>query len=188
MRIFLLLIAGCGDKDTNTDTDSESDTDTDSDTDADTDSDTDADTDVDSDMPADPTPFTVTVSGSYSGTLTFDEANCTNPLGSSNFSVFWRDSADSHVFVLVGQMLGTFDGAGTYDETAVTVKLTEEAGGSGNYFSSTDGDSISFTIEHIDDQSKDSRSAWGSYTVSSLDGGALTFSTDEIPIWCTSVN
>jgi hypothetical protein len=160
----------------------------DTDTDTDADADTDTDTDADADMPSDPTPFTITVSGGYSGTLAFDEATCTNPLGSSNFSIFWRDSADSHFFVLVGQMLGTFDGAGTYDETEVTIKLQEEAGGDGNYFASTDGDAVSFTIDHIDDQSTDTRVAWGSYTVSSLDGGTITVSADEIPIWCPAVN
>ena len=137
-------------------------------------------------MPDDPRPFTITVSGDYTGTLSFDEVSCSNPLGSSNFSIFWRDSSDSHFFVLVGQMLGTLDGTGTYDASAVTVKLQEEAGGNGNYFASSASDTVSFTIDHIDEQNEDVRTAWGSYTVSGL-SGAVSFS-EAVPIWCPSIN
>ncbi len=136
-----------------------------------------------SSLPAQPDPFTLTVSGAYTGSLTFDTPTCTQPLGSKNFSIFWRNSNKEHVFVLVAQMLGTFAGAGTYDGTAVTVKLQEEAGGEGNYFLSSDGDTISMVLEGVEEQE-----AWGEFSFSGLEDGALVASPMPVPIWCDSLN
>lgn len=133
-------------------------------------------------LPADPTPFTLEISGAASLSLPFDEPTCTNQLGSSNFSLFWRDSTDAHVFVLVAQMLGTYTGPGTYDGSAVTVKLQEEAGGQGRYFASQDGDTVAFTIDHVGEDG-----AWGQLVFSSLDGGAITASPMPVPLWCPTV-
>lgn len=133
------------------------------------------------DMPASPAPFTVTVGGAWPTTLTFDQPSCSSPVGSSNLRVFWRGS--DHVAVLVLNILGTYTGAGDYNETdhRLTVALQEEAGGSGYYFASGAGDTIDATVLFGDDAV-----AWGEYTVSGLtgDGGGVTLSPATIPIWC----
>ncbi|MCB9764829.1 MAG: hypothetical protein H6739_33950 [Alphaproteobacteria bacterium] len=131
------------------------------------------------DMPADPSPFTLTLSGGWNTTLTFDQPTCSNPTGSSNLRVFWRGS--SHVAVLVLDLLGTYEGAGTYTTAAdgARVRIQEEAGGSGYYFGTTESDSIEAEVLYADEDI-----AWGTYTVSGFSDGGLTIEPTTIPIWC----
>ncbi len=197
MPLYWLLLA-CTPKesvDTTPSTVTDADTDTDTDTDADTDTDTDTDTDADTDtttlpMPEDPTPFTIQVSGAWSGSLTFDEYGCTWYDGIPNFRQTWRNSNDDHVFVLIADIRGPFTGPGTYDETMPTtsVKLQEEAGGSGYYFATDTaaGDTVSITV----DQASEVQSS-GSFSFSSLhdlDGGAVLVGVQPLPIWCPTMN
>jgi hypothetical protein len=148
------------------------------------------------DLPENPGAFTLNVTGAYTGSLLFDSPNCTWPYGSSNFRVFWRNSSGDHVFVLVAELLGSFDGAGTYNETehSARAKLQEEAGGSASYYAadSTQGDTVSITVEYADyDDLEDAGVAWGEYTVEGMhdsSGGLIEISPSTVPIWCPTVN
>jgi len=148
-----------------------------------------SDSDTTGELPPDPSPFTLTVSGGPDTTLTFDQPYCNNPTGSSNFTVIWRDSGDSHVFALLVQLLGDFDGAGTYDYSNANprIKLQEEAGGQKQFYQvdPNQGHTLSVTIDHFDEEQ-----AWGEFTFSGMDGsfGPLTVSPQPIPIWCPDVN
>lgn len=151
-------------------------------------SDTAVDSGADPDtLPPDPTPFTLTVAGAYSADLTFDQPTCQALDGAPNFRAFWRNAAREHVFVLVADVLGVYAGPGTYDQTMghVDVKLQEEAGGSLAYFASGEGDTVSIEVENVTDTQ-----AWGSITVSGLQGdpGAITVSPQPIPIWCPELD
>ena len=169
------------------DADADTDADTDADSDADSDSDTDADTDADTDtaeMPADPSPFTLTLAGAVDETLLFDAPSCS--FQGSSYRMFWRNADPlQHVYVLVAEVIGSFTGVGTYDQTVprTVAKLQEEAGGSGAYFvtDATAGDTLEITVEHVDDDR-----TWGSFTFSSLTGdpGAITATPQPVPIWC----
>jgi hypothetical protein len=141
-------------------------------------------------FPPDPRPVSVTVSGAYSGTLVFDEVNCTHPLGSSNLRVFYRGSG--HVFVLKAEILGDFSGVGTYSsaDTRTQSSLQEEAGGSGYYFAAdaSQGDSVQIDIEGFDEEAGQ---AWGAFTVSGMHdttAGTITLSPSELPIWCPTLD
>lgn len=140
-------------------------------------------------FPADPRPLTITVSGAYEDTLIFDEPTCTWLETAPNFRAFWRNSAGSHVFVLVADILSVFDGPGTYTEAdgSVRIKLQEEAGGSGYYFGSdsTAGDTVSITVTSVD-----AEKAWGEFTVSAMHNGTdeITIDPQPVPIWCDSMN
>ena len=170
------------DGDADTDADTDADADSDADSDADTDGDTDADTDT-AEMPADPSPFTLTIAGALDETLTFDAPTCS--FQGSSYRMFWRNAAEEHVFVLVAEVIGSFTGVGTYDQTVprAIAKLQEEAGGSLAYFvtDAAAGDTLEITVEHIDDDR-----TWGSFTFSSLTGetGAITATPQPVPIWC----
>ncbi len=183
-QIFLflsvfLITTGCGDKET------------DSDTNIDTGSDTGPDTAEDTDtFPDDPSPFQIQLSGDESENLRFDEPYCNNMMGSSNLRIFWRDSTNQHVWVLVAELMGSFDGAGTYtlDENgSVRVKLQEEAGGQarGYMTSHSDGDTAQIVLEHVEENR-----LYGHVTVSSMHGtnGQIGFSPVEFPIWCPSID
>jgi len=144
----------------------------------------------DTGLPPDPTPFTLHVSGPVTKDLVFDLPSCTQPLGSSNFSQFWRNASDAHVFVLAVQLLGTYTGPGTYDSATdgVNIKLQEEAGGTGLYFfmDKVAGDTASLTIDHID-----KAQAWGEFEFSGLHdgtGAAVSVSPMPIPVWCPTLN
>lgn len=142
-------------------------------------------------LPPKPDPFTLTVRGGTSLDLYFDTPTCQKPKGGSNFRAFWRDSTGSHVFVLVADLLGTFDGAGTYTtaDANATIKLQEEAGGSGAYYATDDdqGDSASITVEAIDEELG---IAWGEFEVDGLhssSAGGITVSPMPVPIWCETL-
>jgi hypothetical protein len=148
------------------------------------------------DIPEDPSPFTLSVSGAYNGDLLFDSPSCTWPYGSSNFRVFWRNSSGAHVFVLVAELLGTFEGPGTYNETdhSARVRLQEEAGGSASYYAvdSAQGDRASITVDFAEyDDLKDEGIAWGEFTVEGMhdsSGGLIEVSPTTVQIWCPTVN
>ena len=138
------------------------------------------------DMPVDPSPFDLVLSDG--STLSFDQPSCQHYRGSSNFRSFWRDSARSHNYVLTMQVMQTFDGAGSYDNTSgrVDVKLQEEAPQTGapTYWTDADqGDTVSLTVTYIDEDV-----AWGEAAVSGLHdpsaGTAVSLTPDTLPIWC----
>lgn len=203
MTSILVLWMACSGKDggdTSTDTNGDSGADTNLDT-GDTSETADtgdsSDTGVDSDsggdsatpMPDDPRPLTITVSGAYTGVLTFDTPTCAWYDGVPNYRAFWRNGEKEHVFVLVAEIIGDYTGEGTYDETMgrVDVKLQEEAGGSGAYFGTdtTQGDTVSLTVEHVDEIN-----SFGTFTFNRLHGvdGAVTITPQPLPIWCPEMN
>lgn len=136
-------------------------------------------------LPPDPRPLVLHVTGAYNGTLTFDAPTCSWYDGVPNFRTFWRNGSKEHVFVLIAEIIGAFDGPGTYDQTmgTVRVKLQEEAGGSGYYFGTdtTAGDTVSITVDGVNETA-----AAGSFTFDELtgDGGAVQVSPQPVPIWC----
>ena len=81
-------------------------------------------------FPNDPSPFDISISGDETLSLRFDTSTCTHQQGSANLRVFWRNASDQHVFVLVAELMGGFDGPGTYisgqSQGQVRVKLQEE--------------------------------------------------------------
>jgi hypothetical protein len=139
-------------------------------------------------LPADPRPLTITVTGATSQSLTFDQVTCTHPLNSSNFRIFWRGTG--HVFVLKAEVLGDYEGPGTYSsaDTNTRASLQEEAGGSGFFFTvdPAAGDSVSFTMEAHD---TDTAEAWGTFTVNGMTGpeGSIQIAPTTVPIWCPVV-
>ncbi len=192
--ILLSLLLACGDKDDTTEdegwtaettggTTTETATETTGGTTGGT-----TDTGTTSTAPSDPTPFELTIAGDMSETFTFDQYDCTYPMGSTNLRVFWRDSAQSHYFVLVAELLGTFEGQpGTFTETehGARVKMQEEAGGENRYFASGEGDTVEIVVDTIDETS-----VYGSFSVSAMGGedGTITLSPQPIPIWCPQLN
>ena len=150
--------------------------------------DTDPDTDVvetdlpnDTGIPDDPRPISITVSGAYTGTLVFDEPSCTWTESIPNFRAFWRNGSGQHVFVLLAEVLGSFAGPGTYDETMPTtrVKLQEEAGGQGLFFSSEGGDTVAITVTGLEEGQ-----AWGEFSFSGMADGGIQVEPQPVPIWC----
>ena len=133
--------------------------------------------------PDNPAPFTLSVSGAMSQDLIFDEPSCSSPTGSTNMRMFWRNKNDAHVFVLVTEILGDFDGVGTYTspEFRANIKLQEEAGGSARYFASTDSSNAIIEYEIYEDQF-----AFGKAQLDSLDGadGSISINPSSFPLWC----
>ena len=136
--------------------------------------------------PADPSPFTITISGAESETLIFDKPSCSSPTGSPNMRMFWRNRSGSHVFVLLAEVLGDFDGVGTYTapEQRVNIKLQEEAGGQGRYFASNDSSNSVITYDISDDNFIS-----GEASVNALYNGDLevTLSPSSFPLWCDDI-
>ena len=178
LLILVFSAAACGPQD---DTDKADDTASPADT---------GDTGAHDGMPADPSPFTLTVSGALQASLTFDSPSCTWPAGSSSFRSFWRSSTGEHAFVVVAEIVGDFQGAGSYDAAggSASAKLQEEAGGEGHYFAldPNEGDSLTITIDYAD---QEEQSVWGEYSLSGMHGdGAITIDPQPIPIWCPGLN
>ena len=151
------------------------------------------DTQVQNTFPADPRPFTLTISGATSEALVFDAPTCTQPKHSQEFRVFWRNEARDHAFVLVAELLGTFDGLGNYPADGVEnrIRLQEEAGGKGRYYAVdlNQGDSGTIDVTGSDAPDKKTRRAWGSFEFSGMHGndGAITATPMPVPIWCPVV-
>ncbi len=139
-------------------------------------------------FPDQPAPFTITVSGASSASLTFDAPSCSHRAGSTTFRQFWRGS--EHVYVLVVEMFDTFPGeVGSYTaDDGVRTRLQEEAGGMGAYFdSANDGSGATLTLDGFD---VDANEVWGSATMGSMgdgSGGTVSVSPDAIPVWCDSM-
>ena len=133
--------------------------------------------------PSNPAPFTIEISGVMSQSLVFDEPSCSSPTGSTNMRMFWRNKNDAHVFVLVTEILGDFDGVGTYTSPAfrANIKLQEEAGGSARYFASTDASNTEIEYTIYEDQF-----AFGQAQVDSLEGtdGSISINPSSFPLWC----
>ena len=139
------------------------------------------------DMPAKPAPFTVSVSDGTS--LVFDLPACSHYRGSRNFRTFWRNGDRSHVYVLIMEVMGIFDGAGEYTSTAgaVQVKMQQEAGGDGTGSSYSTGaleaSEVVLTIDHLDEEV-----AWGSASLTAMwnrtEEMEVTVSPTSLPIWC----
>jgi hypothetical protein len=175
----LAVAMGCGDKDDDDDDDDDTGSD-----------DTGSDTGEPDGLPASPLPMTVNVSGALSQSITFDDVDCTHPIGSSNLRIFYRGSG--HVFVLKAEILGDYTGPGTYESglTNTRVSLQEEAGGSATYFAADadQGDTVSVVIDGHDTEAKE---AWGSFSVSGMhdnEGGTATMTPMPLPIWCPAVD
>ena len=140
------------------------------------------------DMPANPGPFSVSFSDGT--TLEFDLPSCTHYRGSTNFRAFWRKADDSHVYVMIMEVMRSFDGVGTYssNEGSVAVKLQEEAGGSGggSYTTTELPDEVIMSIEYLDEDR-----AWGEVSVGSLwnrtQSQSVTVTPSTIPVWCNDL-
>ena len=153
--------------------------------------DDDAGDDDASQFPADPSPFTLTISGTDSASILFSAGSCQiyPPPSNVNFMQFWRDP--SHNAVLVAEIRGPYTGAGTYDETMSTtrVKLLTEAGSTYNFAYQSDpnmGDTTQIDIAYSDPEDV----VWGEFTFSGLSGGdgaAITGTPQPLPIWCPEV-
>jgi hypothetical protein len=169
---LLLALAACGGKGTDTaGTDTGGSTQDSADTGADS-----------TGLPENPAPFDVVVSGAVNTTLTFDLPTCTR--NGQNFRTFWRNSARTHVYVLIAEVMGTFTGEGSYDQDAGgRVKLQEEAGGTLAYYAAdpSQGDTLRIDVPYVLDTE-----AAGTFTVSGLHGtdGTITVTPTELPIWC----
>jgi len=187
-----VLLAGCTPTAAADDDDDDDVADDDSAGDDDTASDDDTAGDDDSqNMPSDPSPFTITFSGSTNEAIVFNYPTCEQYPDPSfvNFRNFWRGD---HNGVLIVEVLGTFAGPGTYDESMgmVRAKLQAESpqGSPYDFFYQTDstqGDTVSITVEYID-----ADVAWGTFTIGGMSdgqGGSVTASPAEIPIWCPDV-
>ena len=140
----------------------------------------------DTGYPSDPSPFTISISGAATETLVFDDPTCASPTGSTNMRMFWRNKSDAHVFVLLAEILGDFNGAGTYTnpEFRANIKLQEEAGGQARYFASTDASQVEITYEIADENF-----IYGSATALKLYNGEeeLNVSPNSFPIWCDNI-
>ena len=155
------------------------------------DDDTAGDDDTGPEMPPDPTPITLAFTGDFGDTLEFDLCECErypNPTY-INFRSTWRSS--THNAVLITEILqGAFEGPGTYTEavTSARIKLQNEAGEPyyNMYYAteSASGDTLSITIDHIDEEV-----GWGEFTFSGLRGseGSTSASPMPVPIWCDDV-
>jgi len=136
--------------------------------------------------PDNPAPFTLSISGAMSQSLVFDEPSCSSPTGSTNMRMFWRNRSNAHVFVLVTEILGDFDGVGTYTspEYRANIKLQEEAGGSARYFGSTEDSAVRIEYEMYEDQF-----AFGQAQLTSLEGsdGSISLSPSSYSLWCDSI-
>ena len=138
-------------------------------------------------MPDKPAAFTVSISDGTQ--LEFDLPTCSHYRGSSNFRTFWRKEDRSHVYVLIMEVMGSFDGAGSYSSTegAVRVKMQQEAGGDGtgsSYNTSDVEDSeVVLTIDHLDEDV-----AWGSASLTAMWNRTqeveVTVTPTSLPIWC----
>ena len=139
------------------------------------------------DMPAKPAPFTLTISDGTS--VEFDLPSCSHYRGSSNFRTFWRKEDRSHVYVLIMEVMGSFDGVGSYssNDGTVRVKMQQEAGGdgSGSSFNTNDveGAEVILTLDYLDEDL-----AWGEVSLTSMWNSTQEVVVDvtpnTLPVWC----
>ena len=130
--------------------------------------------------------FTMTVGGAENMDLAFDQPTCTSQVNSGNLRIFWRTSTNQHVFVLVAELLGTYEGVGSYNETEhrAKIKLQEEAGGMARYYATNSSDSVTITIDYQGDDG-----LYGLAQTTTLHGtnGDITISPDNFPLWCDEI-
>lgn len=146
-----------------------------------------ADSAVDSGVesfPEVPAGFTIQLAGARTDALVFDTPTCS--LNGTSLRTFWRNGAGQHVFVLIAEIMGQYNGPGAYDATrGVRLKLQEEAGGTLAYFAAdpAQGDTVA-----VDVTAGDAYRAAGTATVGGMRGseGAVTFSPASWPIWCVT--
>lgn len=150
------------------------------------DTDTESTSDTAISLPSNPSPFTLEISGAQNRSLVFDEPTCSSPTGSSNMRMFWRNKNDAHVFVLVTEILGGFDGVGSYSppDFRANIKLQEEAGGEGLYYGSSNTSGVEITYDIYEENFIS-----GSATATSLEGndGSITISPPPYPLWCDNI-
>ena len=142
------------------------------------------------DLPEKPAPFTVRLSDGTS--LVFDLPTCSHYRGSRNFRTFWRKEDRAHVYVLIMEVMGIFDGAGSYSSTVgtVQVKLQQEAGGDGTGSSYNTGPleeaEVVVTIDHLDEDV-----AWGSASLTAMwnrtEEAEVSVTPSTLPIWCADL-
>jgi hypothetical protein len=142
------------------------------------------------DMPANPSPFTVNFSDGNS--LEFDLPSCSHYRGSSNFRMFWRNEARTHVYVMIIEAMSLFDGVGSYssNDGTVRVKLQQEAGGTGGASAykadGTDGGEVIVTVDYLDEDI-----AWGEASITSIHDTTqdvpVTVTPTTFPIWCSDL-
>ena len=135
-----------------------------------------------------PYPFTLDFTGSLEESLLFDAPNCTLN-APTHLQVFWRNLARDHTFVLVAEILGGVESTGTYDQgtTGASIKLQEEAGGSGAYYQADTSQGDTFGIE-LGEHDYESGYVRGSFIFSSLHSGtdATSATPMPVPIYCGS--
>ena len=141
-------------------------------------------------MPDKPAPFTVRLSDGTS--LEFDLPTCSHYRGSSNFRTFWRKEDRTHVYVLIMEVMGIFEGAGAYSSTmgTVQIKMQQEAGGDGTGSSYNTGPleeaEVVLTIDHLDEEV-----AWGSASLTAMwnrtEEAQVTVTPTTLPIWCADL-
>jgi hypothetical protein len=142
------------------------------------------------DMPANPGSFTVTFSDGNS--LEFDLPSCSYYRGSSNFRMFWRNEARTHVYVMIIEAMSLFDGVGSYssNDGTVRVKLQQEAGGSSGASAykadGSDGGEVIVTVDYLDEDI-----AWGGVSITSMHDTTrdvpVTVTPTTFPVWCSDL-
>ena len=135
-------------------------------------------------FPEVPAGFTIQLAGARTDVLAFDTPTCS--LNGTNLRTFWRNGSGQHVFVLIAEIMGQYNGPGAYDATrGVRLKLQEEAGGTLAYFAAdpAQGDTVA-----VDVTAGDTYRAAGTATVGGMRGteGSLTFAPANWPIWCVT--
>ena len=178
-NIALWSLLSCGDspKETSEDTGEPTTADTSSDTE-DTDS-----------VPPEPEAFVLSISGSDNESLTFDTPTCQIPDAVPHFNLYWRLSSGGHKFVLRVFINAEYEGTGTYDNSTnnISVRLQEEAGGSGRFYQTEaeKGDVVTATIE-----TNEEGNVWGTIEVATMHNGesSISLSPTNFPIWCTPEN
>jgi len=178
LSLLLLMAIGCTDKTDGEDTSSTNAGDSGA-----------TDSGADDTGPEEIDSITLTFTGALEQTLTFDQPDCTHTT-STHFRSFWRDSTDTHTFVIIAEVLGGLDGTGAYDQDTpgARIKLQEEAGGGGAFFQTdpTSGDTLSIQLDHLDTEASE---AWGTYEFSAIrsDSGEASATPQPIPIRCPSL-
>jgi hypothetical protein len=136
--------------------------------------------------PENPAPFSIIVSGAENLDLVFDEPSCSSPMGSNNMRMFWRNSSDAHVFVMVTEVMGEFEGTGSYSppEFRANIKLQQEAGGQALYYGSVEDSGVAITYDVSEENFVS-----GSATFSFLQGndGDISISPTTYPLWCDNI-
>ena len=139
--------------------------------------------------PEPPEPFQLTISGTDNESLSFDTPTCQIPNAVPNFNLYWRLASGAHKFVLRVFINADYVGAGEYENSTqnISVRLQEEAGGSGRFYQSdlAQGDAVTASIETDDDNN-----VWGTVSISTMHNGESSISLEptSFPIWCSQEN